>query len=56
MLKGWISCDHTEKKFLESIGIKLGVYINGCFEDCEVSDEAFEKLDPLWGQIFWGLQ
>lgn len=40
---------------LESIGVVLGAH-DGCgsFDDCIVSDEAFEKLDPLWGKYIWG--
>jgi len=56
MLKGWINCNYKDKDFLESIGVKLGHYISGSFEHCEVSNEAFEKLYPLWGQMFWGIQ
>lgn len=44
------------KALLESIGVLVGPHDGrGTFERCIVSDEAFKKLDPLWGSRFiWG--
>ncbi|MCD6123983.1 hypothetical protein J7J62_02290 [bacterium] len=57
MYKGWIIADYKDKEFLEKIGIKLGKYNEKTksFEDCIVSSEALEKLDPYWGRFYWGL-
>ena len=54
--KGWIACDQTDKELLETIGITLGPYRNGAFENCTVPEEAYEKLKVLWGIIFWELE
>jgi len=55
--KGWIIADREEKEFLEKLGVKLGEYDerSGSFENCELSPETPEKLDPYWGHFFWGL-
>ena len=55
--KGWIIADREEKEFLEKLGVKLGEYDerSGSFENCELSPETLEKLDPYWGHFFWGL-
>jgi hypothetical protein len=58
MLRGWIVAEEYEKKELESIGIIVGEYIKeqGLFDNCIVSEEAMNKLDPLWGVFYWGLK
>ncbi|WP_186331662.1 hypothetical protein [Paenibacillus xylanexedens] len=57
MLKGWICADVEDRDELEEFGIKLGQYNyeDSEFIDCEVSDEAFSKLESLWGKYIWGL-
>lgn len=57
MLKGWILATQADQKKLEEFGVVVGPYNpdEGCFEECQVSDEALDKLDPLWGQYYWGL-
>ncbi len=58
MLKGWIIARKEAGPELEALGVRLGPYDEGegSFESCEVSAEAFEKLNPLWGRFYWGLQ
>lgn len=57
LLHGWIIAYITEEEELKNLGIKVGEYNHegGCFEDCEVSTEAMNKLDSLWGKFYWGL-
>jgi hypothetical protein len=26
------------------------------FKNCNVTSEAFDKLDPFWGRYIWGLE
>lgn len=57
--RGWIIADCEDKEFLESLGVKLGNYNEATtsFEDCEVSLESLERLDPYWGcRFYWGLE
>ena len=55
--EGWIIADYEDKEFLEKLGIRLGKYNEETtsFENCKVSLEALEKLDPYWGRFYWGL-
>lgn len=55
MHRGWIVAFEKDRAELEAMGIKLGAFTNAAFEYCAVSDEAFEKLEPLWGRFYWGL-
>lgn len=57
MLKGWISASKGDQEALKKLGVVLGPYNDDeqCFEECQVSDEALHKLDPLWGHYYWGL-
>jgi len=56
--RGWIIADYEDKEFLERLGVKLGRYDEEftSFEDCELSPETLEKLDPYWGRFCWGLK
>jgi hypothetical protein len=58
MLKGRICASQSDKEFLESLGIILGEYDEMCmdFNNCLVTDEAFEKLEPYWGVYYWSLE
>lgn len=42
---------------LIALGVKVGTWdlFQSEFQDCEVSETALEKLDPLWGKYIWGL-
>lgn len=69
-MKLWITSVNREedKAHLESLGIKVGNWKpdpddphphatkgRGDFEDCEVPDEAMDKLNDLWGtRYIWG--
>ena len=57
MLKGWIGATESDRVELESFGIILGEYDhqNQEYKDCLISEEAFNKLAPLWGVYYWGL-
>jgi|GEM_PF-5987037 len=57
MYKGWIAGREEDRKFLEQLGVKVGIYSkeSNCFEDCYVSSEALERLNKHWGRFFWGL-
>lgn len=48
----------STSEFLESLGVKVGPWIESdqTFDDCEVSAESFNKLDPHWGRFIWGLE
>jgi len=56
--RGWIIADYEDKEFLERLGVKLGKYDEryGSFENCELSPETLEKLDPYWGRFCLGLK
>lgn len=58
MLRGWIIAPEGDRQRLEELGVELGEYdITGqSFEDCVVSEEAMERLNPLWGMYIWGLE
>ena len=58
MYKGWIAGREEDRKFLEQLGVKTGIYSkeSKCFEDCYVSSKVFERLDKYWGRFFWGLK
>lgn len=55
--RGWIEGDPKEAGVLTGIGVKLGPLDEKLklWSACEVSPEAMEKLDGLWGQFIWGL-
>ena len=59
MYRGWIIAGPEDQDRLEKLGIVVGAYnkLEGCFDNCKVSDEALEKLDLYlyWGEFFWGL-
>ena len=58
VLRGWIVALQSDRPELESLGIILGSFDSQVeeYQDCVVSEEAFKKLDPLWGKYIWGLQ
>lgn len=63
MYKGWISysrmlSEETARAELEGMGITLGPLDRETqtFEDCLVSEAAFDKLDSVWGPYVWGLR
>jgi hypothetical protein len=58
VLRGRITGDSEDKKFLESLGVKVGPYNReeDTFEPCEVSAKALDKLEPHWGRFFWVLE
>jgi len=45
------------KTMLEGIGVEVGTLHEdrGLFKKCRVSEEAYQKLDPLWGTFVWYL-
>lgn len=61
---GWIEIGdkdanfEDEIQFLKSLGVVLGTYVTDdqCFDDCRVSPEAMNKLQPHEGRFFWGLE
>jgi hypothetical protein len=59
MYRGWICCPSEDnREFLESLGVVVGSWNDEMmsFDDCEVSDEALDKLDAHWGRYVWGLE
>jgi hypothetical protein len=58
--RGWIVSypDGEDLEILQRLGVKLGEYdaTQGSFEDCEVTEQVLDKLDPYWGRFMWGLQ
>ena len=55
---GWIIADKEEKSFLESLGVKIiGGYNEEehSFDECIVTEDVLQKLDPYWGRFYWGL-
>lgn len=63
-LLGWIQSCKSElsaedaQRELESLGIDIGNYNSekGEFQNCVVSADAFNRLEPLWGKYIWGLE
>jgi hypothetical protein len=57
LFKGWIGARLSERKLLQSFGIKVGQYDydENIFIDCIVPEEAFSKLDENFGLLTWGL-
>lgn len=63
-LRGWIQpCDPETSESaarveLETLGVDVGPWHEKIeeFQNCIVSREAMDKLDPLWGRYIWGLQ
>jgi hypothetical protein len=57
LYKGWIGCKLSERKLLQSFGIKLGEYDydENIFMDCIVPEAAFAKLDEHFNILSWGL-
>lgn len=55
--KGTIWAYEADQTYLEKLGIKLGAHIaeEGAFVDCELSQDALDKLDPHWGTFCWSL-
>lgn len=58
MFIGWIIAEKEQGPALERFGVKLGPYNDEdhSFEDCEVSQEAFKRLEPFWGLFYWILR
>jgi len=52
----WIIADETDREHLESLGVELGPYNTERkeFNPCRVTPEALDKLDPWWGEYWWG--
>lgn len=52
MLFGWISTETSERRYLLSLGIKLGRYDRacGCYRDCMVPEEAYGALAEMAGE------
>jgi len=64
-MKYWVAlCNpgqkqETARAQLKTLGVTVGEYNKKGqeFRDCEISEAAFEKLDPLWAHDFiWGHQ
>jgi len=58
MYSGWISANITDKSMLESFGVRVGNYNpeEKIFENCFVSHDALNKLEPYWGYFIWHLR
>ncbi len=56
-LRGWIGGESKNAGELVEMGITLGQWNDewGGWNDCIVTREAFERLDPLWGRFVWKL-
>lgn len=54
----WIIAAKEEREYLEKLGVVVGEYVedddSGEFHDCVISPAAAARLDPLWGDFFWG--
>ena len=53
--RGWIAASARDRLELEAMGIQLGPYRDGYFEECVVNEEAMGKLDRHWGKFSWWL-
>lgn len=63
MYQGWIvACGPSEVtmeergQHLERLGVRLGTFDGkDTWDNCVVSDDAMDALDPWWGPYIWGL-
>ncbi len=54
---GWIGGKESDRQALESLGVQVGTWNQegGCFDRCEVSLKALDRLDKKWSKYIWGL-
>lgn len=57
-MTGWISGPERARQHLESLGVEVGPRAadGHGFDNCRVSDEAFERLHDYWGRYIWDLK
>jgi hypothetical protein len=63
-MKGWITYHLEDRGLLLYLGVELIELTestdsrtpNMIQQNCEMSEETFKKLEPLWGQFIWGLE
>jgi hypothetical protein len=49
----WISGNKSDRPRLIELGCKVLLY-KPPYYTCNVDEKAMKKLDPLWGEFFWG--
>lgn len=59
-MSGWICYRKEDKQQLLDLGVKLEgdskPFKEGgsLIQDCSISEEAMDNLDPFWGRFIWG--
>lgn len=56
--RGWIHGDRKDEDILRELGVKVGPWDEElkAWTPCDVTGDALEKLDRLWGRFIWGLE
>ncbi len=53
MWYGWLLAERGEKKFLESLGVKIIYELED--GDFSIEVEDLDRLNSWWGRFYWGL-
>lgn len=48
-MSSWIKTAKENKEFLESLGVEVGEYVKGYFENCLIPSDAENELFEYWG-------
>lgn len=56
--RGWIHGERKDEDVLRELGIKVGPWDEGlkAWTPCDVTADALDKMDRLWGRFIWGLE
>lgn len=56
--RGWIHGDKADVETLQQLGIKVGPWDENvkAWTPCDVTPQALDLLDRMWGRFIWGLE